>query len=204
MVQDITSKDSKSSHVFLKGCKNISFQRLTISSPEDSANTDGFHVSQSYGVNVTDSNVLTGDNCVTLASGSFQVLVQNVTCGSGKGISVGSLGKYENEEPVKDVKVKSCTISDSKNGVSIKTRPASFKSSVSKVVFEDIRVNNVANPVLIDQYDCRDEHCDKNVSTTVFSIFNIENLNFDQKHKNKTIRSIFLFYIKKKMLKILK
>ncbi|KAJ1384185.1 Pectin lyase fold/virulence factor [Sesbania bispinosa] len=101
IVKDITSKDSKNFHVNVLECYNITFTNFNIISPENSPNTDGIHVGRSTQVNITNSKIATGDDCISLGDGSEQVNVFNVTCGPGHGISVGSLGKYQNEEPVK-------------------------------------------------------------------------------------------------------
>ncbi|WRX10186.1 Glycoside hydrolase [Theobroma cacao] len=64
MIQDITTKDSKQFHVNVLGCKNISFLRFSVSAPEDSLNTDGIHIGRSDGVNITNTIIKTGDDCL--------------------------------------------------------------------------------------------------------------------------------------------
>ncbi|KAI9177377.1 hypothetical protein LWI28_014430 [Acer negundo] len=167
VVQDITSKDSKQFHVNVLGCKNLSLKRFTISAPEDSINTDGIHIGKSAAVNITDSNIATGDDCVSMGDGSQEIIVERVTCGPGHGISVGNLGNHENEEPVFGVTVRNCTISNTMNGVSIKTWPASYEGSVHNMVFEDIIMNNVSNPVLIDQVYCPWNQCNAKLPSQV-------------------------------------
>ncbi|KAL5861775.1 hypothetical protein ACOSQ4_003071 [Xanthoceras sorbifolium] len=167
IVQDVTSKDSKQVHVNVLGSKNLAFQRFTISAPEDSINTVGILIGKSTAINITDSNIATGDECISMGDGSQDITVTKVTCGPGHGISVGNLGKYENEEPVSAVSVRNCTISGTTNGVSIKTWPASFEGSVSNMLFEDIIMNNVGNPVLIDQVYCPGNQCNAKLPSRV-------------------------------------
>ncbi|KAL2666197.1 hypothetical protein GLYMA_02G307000v4 [Glycine max] len=162
MVRGITSKDSKSFHVILFGCYNFTFDGFHISAPETSINTDGIHIGKSTDVKILNTNIATGDDCVSLGDGSIHVTVQNVNCGPGHGISVGSLGKYTNEEPVKDLLVKNCTLTNTENGVRIKTWPNSSQTYlVTDMHFEDITMVDVLNPVIIDQEYCPWNHCPK-------------------------------------------
>ena len=109
MVKDITSRDSKRFHINLLGCKNSTFYNVAISALEESLNTDGIHIGRSSGINITDSTIETGDDCVSIGDDSEQINIQRVTYGPGHGISVGSLGKYPHEEPVVGISVKNCT-----------------------------------------------------------------------------------------------
>ncbi|KAB1208700.1 hypothetical protein CJ030_MR6G006741 [Morella rubra] len=127
---------------------------LTITAPAQSLNTDGIHVGRSIGINITGAAIRTGDDCVSLGDGNEQITIQKVTCGPGHGISVGSLGKYNNEQPVKGVTVRTCTFTNTMFGVRIKTWPGSPNGVASDMFFEDLVMNNVGTPVLIDQQYC--------------------------------------------------
>ncbi|KOM35911.1 hypothetical protein LR48_Vigan02g206100 [Vigna angularis] len=162
IVRGITSKDSKQFHVNVLGCKNFTFDGFKVTAPENSANTDGIHIGRSTGVNVLNTDIGTGDDCVSLGDGSKQVLVQNVKCGPGHGISIGSLGKYKEEEPVDGITIKSCSIKGTQNGVRIKTWPSQPGTiTVTNMRFEDITMDNVSNPVIIDQEYCPWNQCTK-------------------------------------------
>ncbi|CAK8534339.1 unnamed protein product [Lathyrus sativus] len=162
LVTGITSKDSKYFHFMVLGCTNITFDGVTIIAPDESPNTDGIHIGRSNGVKIINTNIGTGDDCVSLGDGSEQVTVQNVNCGPGHGISVGSLGKYDNEENVAGFIVKNCTLTGTQNGVRIKTWPDSpGKITVTDMHFEDIIMNNVMNPIIIDQEYCPWNQCSK-------------------------------------------
>ncbi|KOM54876.1 hypothetical protein LR48_Vigan10g076800 [Vigna angularis] len=160
IIRGITSKDSKQFHINVLGCNNLTFDGFKISAPRDSPNTDGIHIGRSKVVNVLNTNIATGDDCVSLGDGSKQVLVQNVKCGPGHGISVGSLGKYKEEEPVNDITIKDCTLKGTDNGVRIKTWPSEPGTiTVTNMRFEDITMDNVSNPVIIDQEYCPWNQC---------------------------------------------
>ncbi|KAL6140236.1 hypothetical protein ACLB2K_058536 [Fragaria x ananassa] len=116
-IQDITSLY----HINVINFKHLTLQHITIDAPQESLNTDGIHIGRSSFINVTDANIKTGDDCVSLGDGSQNINVEKVTCGSGHGISIGSLGRYHDEQPVQGVTVRYCQISNTANGVRIKT-----------------------------------------------------------------------------------
>ncbi|KAK4275865.1 hypothetical protein QN277_018879 [Acacia crassicarpa] len=168
IIRDITSKNSKNFHVNVLGCRNITFVKFSIKAPADSPNTDGIHIGRSTRVRILHSNIETGDDCISLGDGSRQVIVKDVTCGPGHGISVGSLGKYEYEEPVEGLIVKNCTFKNTDNGVRIKTWPGtSVKIPVSRLHFENLVMINVTNPIIIDQEYCPWNQCSKKTPSKV-------------------------------------
>ncbi|KAI4363759.1 hypothetical protein MLD38_019934 [Melastoma candidum] len=158
-IEDITSLNSKLFHIELINCKNVTLQQLTINAPGNSLNTDGIHIGRSTGINITGIDIKTGDDCISFGDGSQQVYVSGVTCGPGHGISVGSLGKFQGEQPVTGLTVKNCTLTNTMNGVRVKTWPASISSLASNLHFEDIKMMNVGTPILIDQQYCPYGRC---------------------------------------------
>ncbi|XP_027338620.1 polygalacturonase-like [Abrus precatorius] len=162
IIRDITSKDSKNFHVNVLGCNNVTFDGFTISAPANSLNTDGIHIGRSTDIEVLNTNIGTGEDCISIGDGSKNLTIQNVNCGPGHGISVGSLGKYENEEPVEGLLVKNCTLTETDNGVRIKTWPDTPGTiTISDMHFEDITMVNVKNPIIIDQEYCPWNQCSK-------------------------------------------
>lgn len=119
---------------------------------------------RSTGINITDADIKTGDDCVSLGDGSQQVNVEKVRCGPGHGIAIGSLGKYNNEEPVIGITVRNCTITNTMFGVRVKTWPASPSDGIARDLhFENIVMNNVSTPILIDQEYCPYNQCNAKV-----------------------------------------
>ncbi|OVA09257.1 Glycoside hydrolase [Macleaya cordata] len=175
-ITHITSLNSKLMHININGCKNITLQSVKVTAPGNSLNTDGIHIGSSKGVNITDSVIATGDDCVSMGPGSVDIKVTGVTCGPGHGISVGSLGKYPNEESVSGITVRNCTLIGTSNGVRIKTWPKSPVSAASGFIFEDIVMDNVQNPIIIDQVYCPYVSCSQDNPSKV----KISNVSFNK------------------------
>lgn len=146
-------------HMNIIKCNYMTFKGITIDAPVSSPNTDGIHIGRSSMINITGATIRTGDDCVSLGDGSQHISINNITCGPGHGISVGSLGKYPGEQPVVGVIVRNCTLVNTMNGLRVKTWPNSFNGIASGLHFQDIIMDNVSNPVLIDQDYCPDDLC---------------------------------------------
>ncbi|KAL0381149.1 UNVERIFIED_CONTAM: Polygalacturonase [Sesamum angustifolium] len=118
--------------------------------PGDSPNTDGIHLGRDTMIHITDSVIKTGDDCVSIGDETKEVHIQNVTCGPGHGISVGSLGGYASEKDVQGIYVKNCTFIGTQNGVRVKTWPsAPAQLTVSDLHFEDLIMDNRPSSIKI-------------------------------------------------------
>ncbi|XP_044467062.1 polygalacturonase-like [Mangifera indica] len=157
--------NSQMFHIVIYKCDNVNLQRVTISAPWDSPNTDGIHVGFSSNVTITNSYIGTGDDCVSIGPGTNNLWVEGVACGPGHGISIGSLGKEEDESGVRNVTVKNVNFTGTDNGVRIKTWAKPSSGFVSDILFQNATMNNVKNPVIIDQNYCdHKEKCPDQVS----------------------------------------
>ena len=160
-VTSLTSINSKNAHINLFGSKGIEFHYIHIIAPENSPNTDGIHIGSSSNIEITDSTIATGDDCVSMSPGSKNINIRNVTCGPGHGISVGSLGGGPNEEDVSGLTVTDCTFIGTQNGLRVKTWAKPYPGNVFNLTFEDIIMENVNNPIIIDQQYCPSRNCEK-------------------------------------------
>ncbi|WOK95536.1 exopolygalacturonase-like [Canna indica] len=160
-VYDLKLTNSKAFHMNLHKCDSIDIHDLEINAPGTSKNTDGIHLSITHNITIRNSVIGTGDDCISVGQGSRGVTIYNITCGPGHGISVGSLGKYADEMDVVDLVVKNCTIKGTTNGLRIKTWQGSLASQARNFTFEDVKMINVANPIIIDQKYCpgEDDYC---------------------------------------------
>ncbi|KAL7086431.1 hypothetical protein ACP275_13G002200 [Erythranthe tilingii] len=162
IIKDVTTKDSKNFHTNCIASHNVTFLRYTITAPGDSVNTDGIHIARASMVKVLDSNIGTGDDCISIGDETTDLHIENVNCGPGHGISVGSMGKNPAEKDVSGIYVKNCTFTGTSNGVRVKTWPSAPATlRISGLHFEDLVMNNVSNPVVIDQQYCPWNLCDK-------------------------------------------
>ncbi|CAB4322174.1 unnamed protein product [Prunus armeniaca] len=151
LVEGITSLNSKFFHAHIFGCSNLTMNNVHITAPGDSPNTDGVHISTSTNVKVLNSVIGTGDDCVSIGQGSNDILVNNITCGPGHGISVGSLGKRIDDKSVSQIHVSNCTLRNTTNGARIKTWAAESAGEASDITYENIVMDQVQNPIVIDQ-----------------------------------------------------
>ncbi|KAG7581338.1 Pectin lyase fold/virulence factor [Arabidopsis suecica] len=167
-IRDISSIDAKNFHINVIGAKNMTFNNVKIMAPAESPNTDGIHLGRSVGVSIINSRIATGDDCVSVGDGMVNLLVKNVVCGPGHGISVGSLGRYGHEQDVSGIRVINCTLQETDNGLRIKTWPsAACSTTASNIHFENIILRNVSNPILIDQEYCPWNQCNKQKSSSI-------------------------------------
>ncbi|KAI8884543.1 glycoside hydrolase family 28 protein [Backusella circina FSU 941] len=140
--------------------KNVVFDNIYID--EDSSqvphNTDGWDLSNSQNIQITNSYINNGDDCVSIKTNTSDILIQNLYCNGSHGISVGSLGNIPDQpDYVTNLFVQNVTCDNCQNGARIKTWPNGALGAVKNVKFTDFRVTNSDNPVIIDQcYQTKD------------------------------------------------
>ncbi|XP_042016938.1 polygalacturonase-like [Salvia splendens] len=174
IIQDITTKDSKYFHVNCISSNNVTFQRFTVSAPGNSPNTDGIHIARGNHINVIDSTIETGDDCVSMGDDLNDVLIKNVQCGPGHGISIGSLGRNVQEKDIKGITVQGCAFTGTQNGVRIKTWPSAPATlTISDLHFIDLTMVNAGNPIVFDQKYCPNNQCDLS-KPSLIQISNVE------------------------------
>ncbi|KAJ1386756.1 Pectin lyase fold/virulence factor [Sesbania bispinosa] len=156
VVGGLTSINSQMFHIVFNGCQNVKVQGVKIMADGNSPNTDGIHVQMSSHVTILNSKIRTGDDCISIGPGTTNLWIQNIACGPGHGISIGSLGWELNEPGVQNVTVKTVTFTGTQNGVRIKSWGRPSNGFVRNVVFQDAVMVNVQNPIVIDQNYCPD------------------------------------------------
>ncbi|KMT15563.1 hypothetical protein BVRB_3g059140 [Beta vulgaris subsp. vulgaris] len=154
VINGVTSLNSQLYHMVFNGCKNVKVQGVKISASGDSPNTDGIHVQKSTGVTILSSHIATGDDCISIGDGTTNLWIQEIACGPGHGISIGSLGKDLHEAGVQNVTVKTATFTNTQNGVRIKSWGRPSSGFVRNVNFQHLTMVNAQNPIIIDQKYC--------------------------------------------------
>ncbi|XP_047338998.1 polygalacturonase-like [Impatiens glandulifera] len=153
-ISGLASSNSQKFHIAINGCKNVKLQNLKVSAPANSPNTDGVHVSSSSGVTILNSRISTGDDCISVGPGTTNMWIEGTVCGPGHGISIGSLGKDMQEQGVQNITVTTTRFISTQNGFRIKTWAKPSNGFVKNVLFMHAIMDNVKNPIIIDQHYC--------------------------------------------------
>ncbi|XP_058193135.1 probable polygalacturonase At1g80170 isoform X3 [Rhododendron vialii] len=119
----------------------------------DSPNTDGIHITASTNVLLENCKIGTGDDCISIVSGSSNIKMKTIYCGPGHGISIGSLGKGNSTDMVTKVDLDTAFLKDTTNGLRIKTWQGG-SGYVHSVRYQNVRMENVSYPIIIDQFYC--------------------------------------------------
>lgn len=166
-VRDLRIENSPQFHIKFDGCEGVHIEGLSINSPAFSPNTDGVHIENTRSVAIYNSMISNGDDCISIGTGCADVDIQNVTCGPGHGISIGSLGMHHSQACVSNVTVRNAVIRNSDNGVRIKTWQGGM-GAVSGISFDTVYMENVRNCIIIDQYYCSNKGVCANQSSAVY------------------------------------
>ncbi|XP_057485237.1 polygalacturonase At1g48100 [Actinidia eriantha] len=166
VVSGLRIQNSPQFHMKFDGCEGVLIDKLSISSPKLSPNTDGIHIENTKFVGIYDSVIANGDDCISIGTGCSNVHIEGVTCGPSHGISIGSLGVHNSQACVSNITVRNVEIKDSDNGVRVKTWQGGT-GCVSGITFDTIQMENVRNCIIIDQYYCLSKGC-RNETSAVY------------------------------------
>ncbi|KAI3298670.1 CAZyme family GH28 [Penicillium roqueforti] len=88
-------------------------------------NTDGFDTMDVQNVQLSNFVYQGGDDCVAIKPRSYNVDIHNVTCRGGNGIAIGSLGQYQEDSSVANIRIDTVKVirynDDMHNSAYIKT-----------------------------------------------------------------------------------
>ncbi|KAJ6334339.1 hypothetical protein OIU78_011267 [Salix suchowensis] len=174
-IQGLKIKNSPQFNFRFDSCRNVHVESIRITAPALSPNTDGIHIENTNGVGIYNSVISNGDDCISIGSGCFDVDIKNITCGPGHGISIGSLGNHNSRACVSNITVRDSVIRVSDNGVRIKTWQGG-SGAVSGITFSNIHMDNVRNPIIIDQFYCLTKRCSNQTSAVSVSQVLYENI----------------------------
>jgi polygalacturonase len=144
----ITLRNSPNFHVAVEKTNGFTAWGVKIDTPATARNTDGIDPSASSDVSILHSYIRTGDDNVAIKAGkagaSSHITVAHNHFYSGHGMSIGS----ETLGGVSAVRVSDLTIDGADNGIRIKSDP-SRGGVVHDVVYEDVCIRNVRNPIIL-------------------------------------------------------
>ncbi|VAH58482.1 probable polygalacturonase At1g80170 isoform X1 [Triticum aestivum] len=158
-VTNIRLKDSADKHMSVFECSQVQVHNVTVVAPRDSPNTDGITMGASDHVRISSCNIHSGDDCVSILTGTTDVNVTDVMCGPGHGISVGSLGGAgEKQTMVERITVSNCNFFNTMTGVRIKSWQGG-RGKANTFLFTDLNMTEVRYPIYIDQFYCPQGNC---------------------------------------------
>ena len=147
----ITLRNSPNFHVLVSRTNGFTAWGVTIDAPRTARNTDGIDPSSSTDVSILYSRIRCGDDNVAIkapAGGSAShITIAHDRFYSGHGMSIGS----ETAGGVDAVDVRDLTIDGADNGLRIKSN-ATRGGLVHDIVYTDICIRDVTNPLVIDSF----------------------------------------------------
>lgn len=139
----------------INGASNLQVNDVTIDNSagdgdDGGHNTDAFDIGSSTGVYITGANVKNQDDCVAINSGT-DISFTGGTCSGGHGLSIGSVGGRD-DNTVENVVFSDSTVSDSMNGVRIKT-VSGATGSVKNVTYSGITLSGITSYGIVIEQD---------------------------------------------------
>ncbi|XP_020585767.1 probable polygalacturonase At1g80170 isoform X2 [Phalaenopsis equestris] len=165
-VKGLGIQSAQQMHFTISRSAAIRISGVRVKSPPDSPNTDGIHISESTDVSIQNCHIGTGDDCISIVNASSNIKMKNIDCGPGHGISIGSLGKDNSVGIVTGIVLDTAKLTGTTNGLRIKTWQGG-SGYVRSVRFENVKMDNVENPIIIDQFYCDSPKVCKNKTEAV-------------------------------------
>ncbi|MEU9456436.1 pectinesterase family protein [Streptomyces sp. NPDC048277] len=151
-ITGITLKNAPNVHITLKKVTGAAIDKITISSPADSPNTDGIDVWSSSKVAVTNSTIDAGDDDIAIDSSpqggpAHDISLSNCMILHGHGLSIGSYtggGVY-------NIDIHDNTLNGTGTGVRIKTARGRG-GEVHDITYKNLKMTDVTEPIQIVGY----------------------------------------------------
>lgn len=147
----ITLRNSPNFHVDYKSGNGFTVWGVKIYSPKRARNTDGIDPGNSTNVTITRSFVDAGDDNVAIKAGAglptTHMTISHNHFYSGHGMSIGS----ETNGGASAIRVSDLSMDGGDNAIRIKSN-STRGGLVHDVVYEDVCIRNVTNPILMDTH----------------------------------------------------
>lgn len=155
-VEGLTIKDAPMFQLVTDLSQDIVIDGVTITAPDDSPNTDGIDPINSRRVAIRNVVIDTGDDHIAIKAdkpnkdglpATSDITITDSVFRHGHGVSIGS----DTQGGVKNVTIERISITGADNGLRIKTRRGRG-GEVAGVVYRDVTLNGVKNPIRITSY----------------------------------------------------
>ncbi|KAM0328857.1 hypothetical protein ACHAQA_005273 [Verticillium albo-atrum] len=154
VVKGINVKNQPVHGVSINTVKNLQIIDMTLDASAGDAkgghNTDGFNVGNAENIYISGAIVKNQDDCIAINSGT-NITFTGGDCSGGHGLSIGSVGLRSNNI-VKKVRITNTKVTNSDNGVRIKTI-SKATGAVSDIVYDNITLKNIAKNGIVIQQD---------------------------------------------------
>ncbi|EPS37994.1 hypothetical protein H072_8267 [Dactylellina haptotyla CBS 200.50] len=111
-------------------------------------NSDGFNV-KGKNFLFQDITVTNQDDCIAVSSGAGNVTAKRITCNGSHGLSIGSVGS---DTTIDSVSFYDSSVTGGSNGCRIKTVSGATGSTVSNILFQNIKLSGITDAgIIIDQ-----------------------------------------------------
>ncbi|KAK3115639.1 hypothetical protein LTR53_004792 [Teratosphaeriaceae sp. CCFEE 6253] len=155
VIQDLSIKNTPIQCFSINGASNLQVIDVTIDNTagdvtDGGHNTDAFDIGSSTGVYISGANVKNQDDCVAINSGT-DISFTGGTCSGGHGLSIGSVGGRDDND-VANVYFGDSTVSDSANGVRIKT-VSGATGSVKNITYSGITLTGITDYGIVIEQD---------------------------------------------------
>ncbi|KAG5537584.1 hypothetical protein RHGRI_024887 [Rhododendron griersonianum] len=158
-VRNLMILNSQQMHMAFTSCDRVAASHLRVLAPGSSPNTDGIHISASTRVQIKNSVIGT----VQVSQGVEWVMLSSGIVVKGPATYlVWQLFGYPDQEhhlwtrpwyKIHDVVVDGAFLSNTENGVRIKSWQGG-SGFATNIAFQNVWMENVSNPIIIDQYYC--------------------------------------------------
>lgn len=139
-VEGVTLTNSPMFHLVPVG-EDITIENVKIKAPHDAPNTDAIDPGGTRIV-IRHCTIDTGDDDVAVKNGARDVLIEDLTCLHGHGISIGS----GTRDGLSHMIVRRCTFEGTDNGLRIKSYRGNG-GDVHDIWYSDITMKNVRRPI---------------------------------------------------------
>jgi len=151
-ISGITITNAQNGHIVLKRVTQVTIDRIFLSSPADSPNTDGIDVWSSSTVAITNSTIDVGDDNLAIDSSpsggpAHDISLSHCTILHGHGLSIGSYtggGIY-------NITIHDNTLNGTTAGVRIKTA-RDRGGDIHAITYANLTMTNVKTPIQITGY----------------------------------------------------